>query len=166
MEALFSIPMLSLLLVPVLSSYSTSLNLLFFYMTWTTLVLSHPPLRVELFGTAAVRILFYALPSIIFFAFDVLTPSAAVVLKAQGETGLPRGKKNGKIRTREFKIAGWALLNLCLGISAQAAIESLLVKGLGVRSAIKVSLKLPMPYEMFKDMVRGMLGREVSAPLC
>ncbi|KAJ6022958.1 hypothetical protein N7460_013353 [Penicillium canescens] len=161
MEALFSIPMLSLFLVPVLSSYSTSLNLLFFYMTWTTLVLSHPPLRVELFGTAAVRLLFYALPSIIFFAFDVLTPSAAVVLKAQGETGLPSGKKNGKIRTREFKIAGWALLNICLGIAAQAAIESLLVKGLGVRSAIKVSLKLPMPYEMFKDMVRGMLGREI-----
>ncbi|KAJ5091747.1 hypothetical protein NUU61_006617 [Penicillium alfredii] len=161
MDALFSVPVLSLFLVPALSSYSTSLNLLFFYMTWTTLVLSHPPLRVELFSTAAVRIFFYALPSLVFFLFDILTPSAAVVVKAQGETGLPGGKKRGKIRANELKVAGWALLNVGLGIAAQAAIEMLLVQVLHVRSAIKVSMKLPMPWEMVKDMVRGLLGREI-----
>ncbi|KAJ5082296.1 hypothetical protein N7532_011339 [Penicillium argentinense] len=161
LDALFSIPFLSLILVPVVSSYSTSLNLLFFYMTWTTLVLSHPPLRVELFGTAAVRILFFALPSLLFFLFDVLTPSAAVVIKAQGESGLPGGKRRRNIRLKEFKVAGWAFFNVCLGIAAQAAIETLLVRGLGWRSAIRVSMKLPMPWEMVKDMLRGLLGREI-----
>ena len=162
MDALFSIPVLSLFLVPALSSYTTSLNLIFFYMTWTTLVLSHAPLRVELVGTAAIRILFYALPSILFFLFDILTPSAAVVVKAQGESGLPGGRKRGRIRAKELKVAGWALFNLCLGIAAQAAIETLLVQGLAMRSAVKVSMKLPMPWEMVKDLVRGLLGREVG----
>lgn len=162
MDALFSIPVLSLFLVPALSSYTTSLNLIFFYMTWTTLVLSHPPLRVELFGTAAVRILFFALPSLLFFLFDILTPSTAVVVKAQGENGLPGGKRRRNIRLKELKVAGWALFNLGLGVAAQAAIESLLVRGFGVRSALKVSMRLPLPWEMVKDMIRGLLGREVS----
>lgn len=165
MDALFSVPVLSLFLIPALSSYTTSLNLIFFYMTWTTLVLSHPPLRVELFGTAAVRILFYALPSLLFFLFDILTPSAAVVIKAQGEGGLPGGKKRRNIRLKELKVAGWALFNLSLGVAAQAAIESLLVRGLGFRSALKVSMRLPLPWEMVKDMARGLLGREVSLVL-
>lgn len=162
MDALVSIPVLSLFLVPALSSYATSLNLIFFYMTWTTLVLSHPPLRVEIFGTAAVRIVFYALPSLLFFLFDIFTPSAAVVVKAQGENGLPGGKRRRNIRPRELKVAGWALLNLSLGVAAQAAIESALVRGLGFRSALKVSMRLPLPWEMVKDMARGLLGREVS----
>ena len=161
MDALFSIPILSLFLVPALSSYTTSLNLIFFYMTWMTLVLSHPPLRVELFSTAAIRITFYVLPSLLFFLFDILTPSASLVVKAQGESGLPGGKKQGRIRAKELKVAGWALLNVVLGIGAQAMIESLLIQGLAMRSAVKVSMKLPMPWEMVKDLLRGLLGREV-----
>jgi hypothetical protein len=162
MDALFSIPFLSLLFVPAMSSYSTSLNLLFFYMTWATLVLSHPPLRVELFGSSAVRLLFQVLPSLIFFLFDVLVPSTAVAIKAQGEAGLPGGKKRHPIRAKQFKVAAWALFNICLSVAAQAAIESLLVRGLGVRSAIKVSMKLPMPWGMAQDMFFGLLCREVS----
>lgn len=123
---------------------------------------SHSPLRVELFGTAAVRVVFFALPSILFFLFDIFTPSASVAIKAQGERGLPGGKRRRNIRVKELKVAGWALLNLCLGIAAQAAIESLLVRGLGRRSALKVSSRLPLPWEMVKDMIRGLLGREVS----
>lgn len=161
MDALFCIPMLSVFLIPVLSSYSTTLNFLFFYMTWSTLVLSHTPLRVEMYGTIAVRLIFYALPSIIMFLFDILTPSASVVIKAQGSTGLPGGKRRRNIRARELKVAGWSLLNLILSIAVQWAIETLCVRGLKMRSALKVSLKLPMPYEMVRDLVLGMLGREV-----
>ncbi|KAJ5494195.1 Fatty acid hydroxylase [Penicillium fimorum] len=147
MEALFSIPMLSIFLVPVLSSYSTSLNLLFFYLTWSTLVLSHSRLRVELFGTIAVRFLFYALPSIIFFLFDILTPSAAILIKAHGAAGLPGGRRRRRIHSKELKIAAWGLFNLCLGIAVQGVLETVLVHTLGKRSALKVSLKLPMPFE-------------------
>ncbi|KAJ5827144.1 hypothetical protein N7447_003907 [Penicillium robsamsonii] len=162
MEALLSIPMLSIFLVPVLSSYSTSLNLLFFYLTWSTLVLSHSRLRVELFGTIAVRFLFYALPSIIFFLFDILTPSAAILIKAHGATGLPGGRRRRRIHARELKIAAWGLFNLCLGIAVQGVVETVLVHTLGKRSALKVSMKLPMPFEICKDLSVAMLGREVS----
>ncbi|GIK02875.1 hypothetical protein Aspvir_006938 [Aspergillus viridinutans] len=163
MDALFSLPVLSLFLIPTISSYSTSLNLLFFFMTWSTLVLSHPPLRVELFGTMAVRLFFYVFPSVLFFLFDVLTPSAAVVIKAHGEIGLPAGSKRSKIRAKDFKIAGWALANLALSIAAQAAIEVVRTKVLGMRSALKVSMRLPMPWEIVKDLFRGLFGREILA---
>ncbi|KAJ5158623.1 uncharacterized protein N7500_008274 [Penicillium coprophilum] len=160
MEALLSIPMLSIFLVPVLSSYSTSLNLLFFYLTWSTLVLSHSRLRVELFGTIAVRVLFFALPSILFFLFDILTPSAAILIKAHGATGLPGGRRRRRIHAKELKIAGWSLFNLCLSIAVQGVLETILVQTLGKRSALKVSLKLPMPFEICKDLTMAMLGRE------
>ena len=161
MDALFCIPMLSVFLIPVLSSYSTTLNFLFFYMTWSTLVLSHTPLRVEMFGTIAVRLIFYALPSIIMFLFDILTPSASVVIKAQGATGLPGGKRRRNIRVRELKIAGWSLLNLFMSIMLQWVIEALCVKAFKMRSTVKVALKLPMPYEMVRDLILGLLAREV-----
>ena len=162
MDAILSLPVLSLFLIPTISSYSTSLNLIFFYMTWTTLVLSHPPLRVELFATVIIRLLFYILPSLLFFLFDILTPSAAVVVKAQGESGLPAGSKRGKIRLKEIKVAGWALFNLALGTALQATIELVRTSMFGLRSALKVSMKLPMPGEMVKDLALGTLGREVS----
>lgn len=162
MDALFSIPIMSVFLIPVLSSYSTSLNLLFFYMTWSTLVLSHSRLRVEMFGTIAVRVIFYALPSILFFLFDILTPSAAVLIKAHGATGLPGGRRRRKIHAKELKIAGWGLFNLFLGIAVQGVLETVLVQTLGKRSALKVSLKLPMPFEICRDLSLAMLGREVS----
>lgn len=161
MDAMFSIPLLSFLLVPALSSYSTSLNLLFFYMTWATLVLSHPPLRVEIFGTAAVRLLFYLFPSLLFFLFDVLAPSAALVFKAQGETGLPAGSRRGRTGRREAKVVGWAVVNLVLSVAVQGAVEYVLTRVAGARSALRVSIKLPMPWEVAKDLVRGLLGREI-----
>jgi hypothetical protein len=153
--------MLSFLLIPTMSSYATSLNLLFFYLTWSTLVLSHPPLRVELVGTAAVRVLFYLLPSVLFFLFDVLVPSAAVILKAHGKLGLPAGK-SGKSGLKQAKVAGWAVMNLVLSIAAQGVVEYGLTKMLGMRSALKVSTTLPMPWGITKDLLRGMLAREVS----
>lgn len=162
-DAILSLPVLSVFLIPTFSSYSTSLNLVFFYMTWSTLVLSHPPLRVELFGTIIVRLIFYVIPSLLFFLFDILTPSAAVVVKAQGEAGLPTGSKQGKIRWKEIKIAGWAIVNLALGIALQGVIELIRTKVFVLPSSLKVSMKLPMPGEMLKDMVCATLGREVSS---
>lgn len=162
MDAILSLPVLSIFLIPTLSSYSTSLNLVFFYITWSTLVLSHPPLRVEILGTLMVRLLFYLFPSLLFFLFDILTPSAAVVVKAQSDAGLPGGNRRGKIRLKELKVAGWGVLNLVLGVTMQAGVEVIRTQVFGQRSALKVSMTLPMPGEIVKDLVRGTLGREVS----
>ncbi|PGH21487.1 hypothetical protein AJ80_03155 [Polytolypa hystricis UAMH7299] len=159
LDAIF-FPMLSFLLIPAMSSYSTSLNLLFFYMTWATLVLSHPPLKVEMVGTIAVRALFYLLPSTLFYLFDILVPSGAIVLKAQGHDGLPGGKR-GKMGKKQAKIVGWAMLNLASAIALQGLIEFALTRVLGVKSALRVSTRLPMPWAIGKDVALGLLVREI-----
>ncbi|KAI1937124.1 hypothetical protein LOZ66_004041 [Ophidiomyces ophidiicola] len=145
-----------------MSSYGTSLNLLFFYITWTTLVLSHSPLKVEIVGTIAVRLLFFLFPSLLFFLFDVLVPSAAQVLKAQGAYGLPTGRRRRRRRSgKEIKVAACAVLNLLLGLLVQMTVEFGLTRILGIKSAIKVSTRLPLPWGILKDLLRGLLGREL-----
>ena len=47
MDALLSLPVLSVLFLPLGTSYGTSLNILFFYLTWSTLLLSHSALKVR-----------------------------------------------------------------------------------------------------------------------
>ncbi|KAJ5794036.1 hypothetical protein N7457_000635 [Penicillium paradoxum] len=163
MDGLFSIPILSVFLVPVLSTYKTSLNLLFFYMTWSTLVLSHSRLRIELCATIGVRFIFYVLPSVVFFLFDVMAPEAAVHIKAHGTVGLPGGKKRRNISAKEFKVAAWSLFNLCLGITMQWLLESTIIRILGKRSVLSSSLKLPMPVEICKDLSLALIAREVLA---
>lgn len=163
LDALVSLPIMTVLLIPWLTSWTTTLNLVFFYMTWTTLVLSHTPLRLELFGTVAVRVIFCILPSLLFFLFDILTPGAAAVVKVHGEAGLPSGSKKAKFRRETFKVAGWSLLNIFLGIAAQAAIEMLKIDVFRMRSAVKVSYILPDPYEIFWGLLKTLLSREVSS---
>lgn len=161
MGALLSLPYLSVLLIPTMTSYSTSLNLLFFYLTWSTLVLSHPPLRLEIVATLGVRMLFYVLPSTFFLLFDALLPSAAEGLKAMGSTALPL--KNAK-RERYIMVGKtvlWSLGNLFLGVLLQVVIEVLLTRFLGMKSALKVTTSLPMPWGIFIDLLRGLVLREI-----
>ncbi|KAJ5902182.1 sterol desaturase family [Penicillium taxi] len=164
MGALLSLPLMTVFLLPAFTSYTTTLNAMFFYMTWMTLVLSHSALRVEMFGTIAVRLLFYWVPSFLFYLFDLLTPSASIVIKASGEISLPASKRKGKTGWMEFlgdfKIPGWALLNLGIGITLQLCVEWFFVSVLGVRSAIRVSIKVPMPWDILKQMFYGLCLRE------
>ena len=160
LSALFALP----LAVSTFSSFPASVNLIAFYLVWATLVFSSPPLRIELVGTVAVRLLFYVLPSLVFFLFDLLVPSLAVALKAHGERGLPGGKKRGRVRLTEIKVAGWALLNLFLGIAVQGAIEFVRTTILGWPRALRVEVKLPMPWEIVTDLTKGLVGREVRSP--
>lgn len=159
MDALFSLPALSFLIIPTFSSYSTSLNLLFFYLTWSTLILSHPPLKVEILGTLAVRVLFYILPSTLFLIFDGALPSAAVGLKAQGNVALPGNAAKG----RWWRVALVSVGNMLLGVALQAGVEALFTEVLHIRSALKVTTTLPMPWAIAKDLVRGLLLREVRS---
>lgn len=139
----------------------TGLNFLFFWMTWTTLVLSHSPLRVELFGTLAIRLVFYLAPSIFFFLFDSILPHAAYSIKAQGQIALPSGHKRRKISRTEVKIIGWSLFNIFLSIAVQGAAEFTLTTVLRWRSLIKVAVRLPYPWGITIDIVRGFIVREV-----
>lgn len=140
----------------------TGLNFLFFWLTWTTLVLSHSPLRVELFGTFVIRLVFYLAPSIFFFLFDTILPYAASSIKAQGHIALPSGDKRRKISRKEVKIIGWSLFNIFFSIAVQAAAEFTLTKVLRRRSLIKVAVRLPYPWGITTDIVRGFILREVG----
>ncbi|KAK2783523.1 hypothetical protein FQN53_009146 [Emmonsiellopsis sp. PD_33] len=161
LNAILSLPMLSFLLIPTMSSYSTSLNLLFFYITWATLVLSIPRLKVEMVSTIAVRVLLYLLPSMTFFLFDVLFPSAAAAIKAQGAAGLPSGKKGKRGGRREVKVAAWSVFNLALGLATQMGVEVVLTRVVGVKSAVKVSTRLPLPWDIAVDLGVGFVLREI-----
>lgn len=141
--------------------FTTSLNFLFFWMTWTTLVLSHSPLKVELFGTLAIRLVFYLVPSLAFFAFDTLLPSAALSFKAQGNAGLPSGHKRRKPTLNEGKIVAWSLFNILFSIIVQGVIEFTLTKLLRWRSLIKVAVRLPYPWGIVIDVTRGFIVREI-----
>lgn len=116
LDALLSIPALSFLLIPTFSSYSTSLNLLFFYLTWSTLILSNPPLKIEALGTLGIRALFYILPALGFLAFDGTASNLAIKIKEHGETALPMGEEQGGRRGRWWKVALVSTANVLLAL--------------------------------------------------
>ncbi|KAL5002704.1 hypothetical protein BDV10DRAFT_191473 [Aspergillus recurvatus] len=147
--------------LPTVSDYSTRINVLFFYMTWTTLVMSHNALRLELWGTLLVRLMFFFLPSIVFFIFDTAAPGTAVSFKERGEAGLPTGSKRTKPTLKEVKIAGWAVANFALSFTLQMMLEGLLIKTPGLRPAIQTSLSIPMPWKITTQLFWGFLAREI-----
>jgi hypothetical protein len=172
MDALLSIPALGYFLMPSLGTYSTSLNLLFFYMTWSTLVLSQSPLRVEILGSLGIRAVFFLVPSLLFLIFDSVLPSLAVGIKTQGRAALPT--RTGGVRVSRristpqwYRVVGLSVVNVCLGAAIQAGVEALFTNILHVRSALKVTTTLPMPWSIAKDVLKCLLMREVRliAPL-
>lgn len=159
MDALFSLPLLSVLLIP--SHVSTSFNVLFFYMTWSILLLSHSALKVEFLGTLFIRVIFYLLPSYVFFLFDAAIPSLAANIKEHGNIAIATSQKQGGRRNLWWKIPLISTFNVILGVAVQTAIEYLLTKVLHVRSALKITTTLPLPWAIGKDIVRGFLLREI-----
>ena len=160
-QAIASVPALSFLVIPAFSSYGTSINLLFFYMTWAILIRSNDPLHVEFLGTLGVRILFYILPSLGFLVFDSATPNLAVNIKEHGESALPMGEEQGGRNGRWWKITLVSIGNVMLGVAIQMSLETLFTQVLHMRSLLKVSVYVPMPWSIAKDLVMGLLLREV-----
>ena len=161
LETLVGLPFLSLILIPTTGSWSTTVNFFFFYLTWYTLILSHPPLRVELIGSLAIRVVFYLLPSAAFFAFDYLVPSAAKSAKAQGSLGLPLRDASRSRTLKYLRVLGWSLSNVVIASLLQLTLELILTRILGYRSALRVSTTLPTPFALIVDVARGYLVREV-----
>ncbi|KAI4237922.1 MAG: hypothetical protein LQ349_001463 [Xanthoria aureola] len=161
LNALLSIPALSFLLIPTFSSYSTSFNLLFFYVTWSTLILSNSPLKVEVLGSLGIRVLFYLLPATAFLAFDGATPTLAAKAKEHGESALPMGEEQGGRKGRWWRTALVSTGNVLLGIALQSCVELVFTKLLHFRSALKITTSLPMPWAIAIDLIRGLFLREI-----
>ncbi|KAK3687952.1 hypothetical protein B0T22DRAFT_141414 [Podospora appendiculata] len=155
MDLLLSLPIASYFFSTSLTSWSTSLNLLFFYMTWSTLVLSHSPLKIEILGTTALRLVFWLVPSLLFLLFDTLLPSLAQSIKFNGASGLPPRDA----RTLA-KLLGLALTNLALSTVVQAAI-SLGLTTLLQTPIFRTSTTLPLPWQMAKHIALLFAAREV-----
>ncbi|KAL7627851.1 hypothetical protein AAE478_002046 [Parahypoxylon ruwenzoriense] len=155
MDVILSVPIISYFGGPMLNSWSGSMNLLFFYMTWTTLVLSHSPLKIELVGTLAVRIVFWLVPSLFFLLFDTLVPSLAEPIKLYGSASLPR-----RNAASQFRRIALAIFNLAFTTVVQAGIS------FGATTVLrhplfKTSTRLPLPWQILKHIWMLYTAREV-----
>jgi hypothetical protein len=155
MDVLLSLPIVSYFFSTSLTSWSTSLNLLFFYMTWTTLVLSHSPLKLELVGTTALRLALWLAPSLFFLAFDTLLPSLSESIKQNGASALP--PRDGHSLA---KLAGLVVFNLALETTVEAA-TSLGLSTLLKTPIFRTSTTLPLPWQMIKHLALLFTAREV-----
>ncbi|KAK6443361.1 hypothetical protein LTR95_000187 [Oleoguttula sp. CCFEE 5521] len=152
------LPLLSFLALPVFGGTSTSVNLLLFWITWSSLILTHDPLNVEAYGTLAVRLLFFLLPALAFLGFDAAVPGASKGIKAYGDKHLPSSLG----RERILKIAGIATLNVLVAVALQAALEVLTTDFLHGRSILKVTSMVPLPWNIAKDLLKGVALRGVT----
>ncbi|KAK6519771.1 hypothetical protein TWF506_000069 [Arthrobotrys conoides] len=159
-----------------LNNYTaSSLNLFFFWMTWTTLIMSHPPLRVELIATFFVRFIFFLLPALIFTLFDNLLPSLAgkepyVTSKpaSRKKVTVPTGKGKKK-KTLEVSNLNRGTLfaifmtvgNLLLGIAVQGLLEYIAVDIFRRQRLLKISSTFPYPWDMARGIAYAMFLREL-----
>lgn len=158
MGAAVSIPFLSFFALPALTSYGTSVNLLFFTLNWYILLLTHPPLSVEVIGIGVIQLLCYVVPGLLFLLFDTAFPSLSGAVKTHGDVALP-GRYG---RRRVAKMAAWSILNVALGVALQAGLELLLTKVLRVRTSLNLSKTMPMPWSIAKQVVFLLMSRGVS----
>jgi hypothetical protein len=156
MGALISLPLSTIIAIPLLSSYGTSLNLLFFTLNWYILLLSHPP---ELYGILITRLLFFLLPALLLLAFDAGVPSVAIQIKAHGRRALPLVAG----RNRLAQITVTAVANTVFGVGLLIGLEVLSTKVLGWRSLLSLSKQLPFPWSAVKSIAYGLMMRGVSS---
>ena len=164
--SLIPLPIASLLAVPMLSSWSTSLNLIFISLAWTTLAATYSPLQLELFGPLALRTALYIIPSLIFLIFDIGVPSLAVEFKAQGKWGIATNQRGGRAKLR--RVVLWSVANVVLCVIMQAMLEFLVTDVLRLKSLLMIKGSrwglnhLPSPWAMVKHAIVGVLSRNVS----
>jgi hypothetical protein len=154
MDLLMSLPIASYFFSSSLTSWSTSLNLLFFYMTWSTLVLSHSPLKIELIATTALRIVFWLVPSLFFLLVDTLLPSLSESIKHNGPSSLPPRDPVALAR-----LVGLALLNLALSTAVEAGLSSLFTLATA-RPVFHTATTLPLPWQIAKHLALLFVLRE------
>lgn len=148
MDVLLSIPILSVLFRP---SITTSVNLIFFYATWSSLVLSHDPISIHASALLVLRVVFWLIPALLFFVFDNLIPSVAGSIKFAGSVSRPR---------RPFSLLGLAIFNMVLVTFVESALSFLfhLVTG---QTLFRMNTTLPLPWQIFKHHCILFTAREV-----
>ncbi|KAK3069402.1 hypothetical protein LTR53_012276 [Teratosphaeriaceae sp. CCFEE 6253] len=149
------LPLLSFLAVPFVGGSSTTFNLVVFYLTWTALVTSHEPLTVELGGTLLVRLLCFLGPALGMLAFDCAVPQFSQGIKARGSKQSPLLLGRDKL----LWVASVAIFNVLLAVALQGGSEYLATQVFHLRSLLRVSMAVPLPWTIAKDLVKGLLVR-------
>ncbi|EOA86908.1 hypothetical protein ACJQWK_08960 [Exserohilum turcicum] len=148
-----------------LSSWSTSLNLIFLSVAWTTIAASYSPLQLELVAPLVLRLSLYIIPSLAFLLFDIGVPSLAVEFKSQGKWGIPSNQKGGAKVVR--RVVAWSCANVLLTVVLQAGIEFLVTDVLRMKSLLLIKGSrwglnhLPNPWIMVKHGIIGLVSRNV-----
>ncbi|KAF2032624.1 hypothetical protein EK21DRAFT_86938 [Setomelanomma holmii] len=156
-------PIASLIAIPMLGGYSTSINLAVLGFAWMTIAASYSPLQLEAFAPLAIRTVLYILPSLAFLIFDNLVPSLAVEVKSQGQLGIASLQSGGK--RKMWRVVGWSVANVLLTVGMQAGIEFLVTDVFRMRSLLQIKGSkwtlnhLPYPWTMIKHAVLGLLTR-------
>lgn len=163
----FTVPLASLLAIPMLSSWSTSLNLVFLSLAWTTIAATYSPLQLEAFAPLFIRLALYLFPSLIFLFFDNGLPSLSTEFKTQGQYGIATKQKGGK--RKMWRVVGWSVANVLIAVGVQAAIEFVVTDVLSMRSLLQIKGSkwglnhLPYPWTMIKHAAMGLVARNVSS---
>lgn len=135
MDVLLSLPIVSYLLGPgAATSWSTSVNVLFFYLAWTTLVMSYAPLHIELVGVLAIRACLWLIPSLAFLVFDTSVPSLAANVKIGGAAALP--PRTDAERSLLVKLVLLGVFNLAVEVLLQAGLQVALLPALSGLSGL------------------------------
>ena len=117
--------------------------------------------QVELIGTLFIRTVFFLLPSYLFLLFDTLVPGLAAQIKEHGNDAIATRAGPHARGTRLLRLVVLSTLNVIMGVAVQTAIDVLLGKVLHVRTALRVSRALPLPWEIAKGLVQGFVLREL-----
>jgi len=102
-----------------------------------------------------VRTIFFLLPALAFLAFDCAAPNVSKGIKAKGEKHLPSQLSRNKL----VEVAAVATLNVLLSVALQGGLELFATKVLHLRSLLKVTAAVPLPWSTAKDVLRGLLLR-------
>lgn len=155
MDILLSLPLLSLFLGGGITTWSTSINLLLLYTTWSALVLSHSPLHIQLLGALAIRLALFLLPALLFLLFDSLLPSLAQSIKHGGRPSLPPRHPRALATTLLLSLA-----NTLLATALEAAASWSLTRLLG-HVPFSAATTLPLPWAILKHIGLLYAAREI-----
>ncbi|EME49403.1 hypothetical protein DOTSEDRAFT_119115 [Dothistroma septosporum NZE10] len=149
------LPLLSVLALPLYGGSSTTASLVFFYATWSVLVMSHDPITLEIGGTLAIRLFCFVVPALAFLLGDCLVPSLSKSVKARGTQFLPDQLGRDKL----VLVVGVSLGNVVLAIVLQAFLEQICTGAAHTRSLLRVTSLMPLPLNILTDLSKGFVIR-------
>ncbi|KAF2208794.1 hypothetical protein CERZMDRAFT_48530 [Cercospora zeae-maydis SCOH1-5] len=151
------LPLVSFI-VPLYGGSSTTVSLGFFYLTWISLIWrSKDPMTIEIYGTLIIRLFCYLIPSLLSLCFDSVIPSMSRKVKASGKRHLPHQLG----RDRLLRIAALATGNVFLGVLIQALPEVVATRILHLRSLLRLSTTVPLPWTLLKNVIQGLALRGI-----